>query len=115
MHQSEVPAGKYLNEFPTIESLKEFIKGLRSVVRTCDLAYENLEESGKSLEYAGSKAIHLVTAYFIRKRMLSVAVEMFSESSLDENPKFVLALNRIYVEMGRIPDAVRLLAKYLLK
>lgn len=114
MHQSEVPAGKYLNEFPTVESVKEFVKGLRSVVRTCDLAYENLEESRKSLEYGGSKAMHLVTEYFIRKRMLSVAVEVFSDAPLEENPKFVIALNRIYVEMDRVPDAVRLLAKYLL-
>lgn len=109
-----MPAGKYLSEFPTLDSMKEFMKGLRSVVRVCDLAYESVEESGCVLKYAGSKAVYLVTEYLIRKRMLSVAVELFSES-IEENPKFVLPLNRIYVAMSRVPDAMRLLAGYLVK
>lgn len=107
-----MPAGKYLNEFPTVDSLKEFMKGLRSVVKTCDLAYENVEDSERSIEYMGSKAIYLVTKYFLRKRMLQLAVELYSEA-IEDNPKFILPLNRILVEMERYPEALRLIAGYL--
>lgn len=44
--------------------------------------------------------------------MYDVAVEIFSDA-IKENPKFILPLNKIYQEMGRLPDALRLLAGYL--
>lgn len=94
-----MPAGKYLSEFPTMDSLKEFMRGFRAVVKDSDLPYDNVEESERSLEFYGSKAIYLVTEYFIRKRMLSIALEFFSEAK-EDNAKFVLALNRIFCEMG---------------
>jgi hypothetical protein len=61
----------------------------------------------------GSKAIYLVKNYLIRKRMLSIAAELFSEG-MEDNPKFILPLNEVYLEMGRTADGLRLLAGYLI-
>lgn len=101
-----------MSEFPTFDSLKEFMRGFRAVVKDSDLPFESAEEGERALELYGSKAVYLVTEYFIRKRMLSIARDFFLEAK-EDNAKFVFALNRVYCEMGQIPNGIRLLAGYL--
>ena len=77
MYPTEVPAGKYFSEFPTTDSLQEFLTAFKHVVREYDLPYESDEEMEKSFTYLGSKSLYLLNGYFMRKRMFSQAITFY--------------------------------------
>ena len=100
MYPQEVPSGKYFPEFTTAEQLKEFLNAFKNVLREYDLPYENAEENEKAFAYSGSKALHLLTEYIIRKRIFTQGIEFYTEA-MKEQPKFVLPLNKLYMTMGK--------------
>ncbi|KAL4470144.1 hypothetical protein ABPG72_016681 [Tetrahymena utriculariae] len=114
MHQQDVPAGKYLQEFQTMDQLHEFLKAFSNVVKEIDLPYENQEEVEKYFEYRGSKSLYLLVEYLTRKRMYQIALNFLIEN-VSENPKMILHLNQLYIQMKQYPDGLKLIANYLIQ
>lgn len=102
-----------MSVFQTIDSLREFFRGLVSVISTNDIGYTSVEESERSLELCGSKSACLFVDYLIRKRWFEIGIELLS-SAAKQNVKFILPLNKLQSAMGDHISGIRLLAGYIL-
>lgn len=82
------------------------MKNFFNVIKDNDLENDNY------FKYKGSKAMYLLNDYLTRKKRYTFALEIYKEN-LQDNPKVVLFLNEIYLQINKPAESLKLIANYL--
>lgn len=105
-----VPAVKMYKELASKAVFQEFLRNVTHFVKTRDLDYDNQE----LITYKGNKLLHYLTDFLIRKRRLSLALELLNDMA-GQDLKYASFIADVFSNMNKAPEAVMLIAPILQK
>ena len=105
-----VPAVKMYKVLSSKEVFNEFIREVFSFVKVRDLEYDNQE----MIFYKGNKILHYVTDYLIRKKRLTMALDIMNQV-IEQDIKHTVFIADIFASMNKVPEAIKIIAPVLSK
>lgn len=99
----------------TKEQLKVVLDSFKSFFnRKGGYSYVFDSEGMVNLDHLGNKPLYILVEYLMKRKLMDIATKLVL-LLIETNPKFIVFLTHIYQKMGRIPEAITLLANNLTK